>query len=103
MNEGDESFPSMVTRNKKKRIGFRYSSKKALECSRVTKRTIKVGATKLTSVTKALVFSEKLSSEKGFADFTIFESVEEIEGERIAVNFSDTVKVVEDHQRASII
>jgi hypothetical protein len=31
MNEGNGTFPSMVTRKRKKRSRFRYSTKKALE------------------------------------------------------------------------
>jgi hypothetical protein len=33
MNEGDEAIESTVTRKKKRRSGFRYSSKKVLERS----------------------------------------------------------------------
>jgi hypothetical protein len=43
MNEGDESLPSTETRKKRRGLGFRYSSKKDLERSRVKKRTAKVG------------------------------------------------------------
>jgi hypothetical protein len=43
MNEGDEAIESTVTRKKKRRSGFRYSSKKVLERSRVKRETTNVG------------------------------------------------------------
>jgi hypothetical protein len=39
MNEGDGSIPSRETRKKKKGSGFRYSSKKDLEQSKLKRAT----------------------------------------------------------------
>jgi hypothetical protein len=62
MNEGDESLPSTKTKKKRRGSGFKYSSKKDLECSRVKKRTAKAGISELAFVTKALSYSRGLSS-----------------------------------------
>ena len=56
MNELDESSVSTETRKKKRWSGFRYSSKKVLQRSRVQRETSKVGRVQLESVTKALAF-----------------------------------------------
>jgi hypothetical protein len=101
MNEGNESFPSTETRNRKKRYGFRYLSKKALECSRMTKRTTKGGGSEFTSITKALSFPNALSSEISITDLhdcttesggpPLFESVDELEGEGKEMSFGDAI------------
>ena len=54
MNEIDEA--NVSTRKKKRRSGFRYSSKKDLQRSRVRRETSKVGRIQLESVRKALTF-----------------------------------------------
>ena len=54
MNEIDEAIVS--TRKKRRRSGFRYSSKKDLQRSRVRRETSKVGGIQLESVRKALSF-----------------------------------------------
>jgi hypothetical protein len=60
MNEGGGLIPS--TEAKKKRgSGFRYSSKKDLECSKL-KRATKTRALELASVTKALSYPRAQSS-----------------------------------------
>jgi hypothetical protein len=61
MNEG-ESFPAKETRLKKRGSGFRFSSKKALECSRLT-RLAKAGGCEFTSVTRTLFYASSLPSE----------------------------------------
>lgn len=52
----------MQTKNKRRGSGFRYSNKKDLERSKVKRRTVKAGGSKLASVTKALLYSKALSS-----------------------------------------
>jgi hypothetical protein len=41
MNEGDDSVLSTETRKKKRKLGFRYSSKRVLERSRLSKSSAK--------------------------------------------------------------
>jgi hypothetical protein len=55
MNEGDGSILSKETRKRKRGSGFRYSSKKVLERSKL-KRAAKSRGSELASVTKALSF-----------------------------------------------
>jgi hypothetical protein len=54
MNEGDVSIES--TRKKKRHSGFRYSSKKALDRSKVKRMTAKVVGIQFESVTRALSY-----------------------------------------------
>jgi hypothetical protein len=61
MNEGGGLIPSRETRKKRRRLGFRYSSKKDLERSKL-KRAAKTRASELASVTKALSYPRAQSS-----------------------------------------
>jgi DNA-binding transcriptional MerR regulator len=61
MNEGNGSILSKETRKRKRGSGFRYSSKKDLERSKL-KRAAKSRGSKLASVTKALSFPFAQSS-----------------------------------------
>jgi hypothetical protein len=61
MNEGGGSIPSREARKKKRGSGFRYSSKKDLERSKL-KRAAKTRASELASVTKALSYPRAQSS-----------------------------------------
>jgi hypothetical protein len=61
MNEGDGSILSKETRKRKRGSGFRYSSKKVLERSKL-KRAAKSRGSELASVTKALSFPISQSS-----------------------------------------
>jgi hypothetical protein len=101
MNEGDESFPSTETRKRNRCFGFKYSSKKALERSRVMRRTIKAGGSKFTTVTKALSYPSVLVNEiriNDHHDFAIgsrgpplFESVDELKGKRKEMSYGDAI------------
>ena len=63
MNEVDESSMSTETRKKRRRSGFRYSSKKVLQRSRVQWEISKVEWIQLELVTKALAYpSETVDS-----------------------------------------
>ena len=55
MNEGSGFISSKEARKKKRRSGFRYSSKKDLECSKL-QSPAKTRASELASVTKALSY-----------------------------------------------
>jgi hypothetical protein len=91
MNEGNESFPSTATRKKRRYSGLRYSSKKALEHSRESRRTIIVGGLEFTSVTRALSYPSAQTNGTCFSNHHVFatgssrshllESVEEIHEE----------------------
>jgi DNA-binding transcriptional MerR regulator len=61
MNEGNGSILSKETRKRKRGSGFRYSSKKDLERSKL-KRVAKSRGSELASVTKALSFPFAQSS-----------------------------------------
>jgi DNA-binding transcriptional MerR regulator len=61
MNEGDGTILSRETRKKKRGSGFRYSSKKDLELSKL-KKAAKSRGSELASVTKALSYPRAQSS-----------------------------------------
>lgn len=52
---------SSVARKRKRRSGFRFSSRKVLERSRVKRKTSRVEGFQLESVTKELLFSCEIS------------------------------------------
>ena len=58
MNEGVEAIELTQTRKKRRRSCFRFSSRKALNRSRVQREAAKVGGYQFESVTKALSFEE---------------------------------------------
>jgi DNA-binding transcriptional MerR regulator len=62
MNEGEESIPSTEVRKKRRASGFRYSSKKDLDRSRVKRLAAKARGIKLDTVTKALSYPGTQSS-----------------------------------------
>jgi hypothetical protein len=97
MNEGDEAIESMVTRKKKRRSGFRYSSKKVLEPSRVKRETTNVGRIQFKSVTKALSYPSEIgdivhhdcSVRSGFP--LCLDSVEELDGDGVELNYGNAI------------
>jgi hypothetical protein len=98
MNDLGESVPSTETRKKKRCSGFRYSSKKALERSKLSKKTAKAGGSEFTTVTKALTFSSTLSSEidhpdcaSGSSGRPLCDSVLENDGVRVESSFANLV------------
>ena len=95
MNEIDEA--NVSTRKKRRRSGFRYSSKKDLQRSRVRRETSKVGGIQLELVRKALSFPSEIvdtvhhdsvpgSSLQPFPDI-----VEEHEGDGIELTCSHDI------------
>jgi hypothetical protein len=58
-----ELVPSTETRKKKRGSGFRFSSKKVIDRSRLAKKTAKAGGSESSVVAKVLTFSSALSSE----------------------------------------
>jgi hypothetical protein len=65
MSEADGTIPTTVTRKRKRGFGFRYSSKKALQRSRLSKEISKGGVLELGSARKALTYPSELMSEIG--------------------------------------
>jgi hypothetical protein len=84
MNEGGGLIPSRETRKKRRRSGFRYSSKKDLERSKLT-RAAKTRASELASVTKALSYPRAQSSGgvSGSGGPFCLEGVQEQDGEEV--------------------
>ena len=88
MNDNDESFPSMETRKTKRCYGFRFSSKKVLEFSRLTRRIAKAGGCEFTSITRTLLYPNTIPSELCVTDIhgctatsyesPMFESVDDL-------------------------
>jgi hypothetical protein len=68
MSEADGSIPTTVTRKRRRGSGFRYSSKKVLQRSRVRREAAKGRALELGSVRKALSYPVDLLSEIGVVD-----------------------------------
>ena len=95
MNEEDEAIVSMETRKKKRHSGFRFSSKKVLERSRVKRETSKVGGIQFKSVTKALSFPSE-TCDIVHHDFvprlslpSCLDSVEELDGDGMDLSFGN--------------
>ena len=65
MSEADEKIPSAVTCKRRRGSGFRYSSRKVLQHSRVRKEVAKGTFSKLGSERKALSYPVDLLSEIG--------------------------------------
>jgi hypothetical protein len=70
MSEADGTIPTTVTRKRKRRSGFRYSSKKALQRSKLSKEISKGGVLELGSARKALTYPSELMSEIGVISLT---------------------------------
>jgi hypothetical protein len=91
MNEGNESFPSMATWKKRRRSGFRYSTRKARECSRESRRTAIASISECTPISRVLSYPSTQTSETCLSDHSTFatgsggshllESVEELHEE----------------------
>jgi hypothetical protein len=101
MNVLGESVPSTEIRKKKRGSRFRYSSKKVLERSRLSKKTAKACGSEFTTTAKALVFSSVLSSETDHPDCAtssggqpLLQSVLENEG---VMDMSSFANLVSEH------
>ena len=70
MSEADRTIPTTVTRKWKRRSGFKFSTKKALECSKLLKEIAKDRILELESVQKALTYPSLLLSEIGVVDLS---------------------------------
>jgi hypothetical protein len=87
MNEGDESIESTETRKKKRRSGFRYSSR----------RTAKVGGIQFESVTKALSYPSEIGDivhydcATGSSFLPCLDSVEEHDGDGMELSCDNAI------------
>jgi hypothetical protein len=84
MNEGGGLIPSREARKKRRGSGFRYSSKKDLDRSKL-KRSAKTRASELASVTKALSYPRAQSSGglSGLGGPLCLEGVKEQDGDEV--------------------
>jgi hypothetical protein len=110
MNECDELFPATESRKKKRGSGFRFSSKKVLDRSRL-KRLAKARGCEVTSVTRTLSYPSLIPSEVCFSDFhgsartscdsPVLVSIAESEEERKGTSNIDHIKDCEYPKTAS--
>jgi hypothetical protein len=91
MNEGDEAIESTVTRKKKRHSGFRYSSKKVLERSRVKRETTNVGGIQFKSVTKALSYPSEHDCSARSSFPLCLDSVEELDGDGVELSCGNAI------------
>jgi hypothetical protein len=93
MSERDESIPSSQTRKKRRGLGFRYSSKKDLQRSKMKRRTAKAGGSELASVTKALSYPRALPSGGGAGAGGPhgFDILEEDDGKRLELSHDNVL------------
>jgi hypothetical protein len=101
MNECDESSPAKESRKKRRGSGFRYSSKKELECSKLT-RLAKAKSCEVTSLTRTLCYPSLIPSELCVSDIygsaatscdsPVLVSIDEFEEERKEMSNIDHFK-----------
>jgi DNA-binding transcriptional MerR regulator len=112
MSETDGMIPTMVPRKQKRGSGFRYSTKKALERSKLSKEKAKDRGLELGSVRKALMYPCNLLSEIGVVDLAKYctgsfgpaslKSIDENPEERIDASIGNALSVEECSNKVSI-
>ena len=112
MSEADGTIPTTVTRKRKRHSGFRYSSKKALNRSRLLRETRKAGEFEIGSVRKALTYPCEELREIGIVDLAecstgsfgiaSLKSIEENLEEKIDANIGDVLSVEECSIKVSV-
>jgi hypothetical protein len=110
MSEADGTGPAMVTRKRKRGSGFKYSTKKALEHSKLSKEIAKGRVLELGSVRKALMYPIELLSEISVVDLRDYStgpaslhSSNKNEAERIDVSIGIADTIAECIRKVSII
>jgi hypothetical protein len=113
MSEADGTIPSTVTRKRKRRSGFKFSTKKALERSKLSKEIATGRVLELGSVQKALTYPNSLLSEIGVVDLAdcsigsfgiiSLHSVEESQEEITDAGLGNVRSDIECHNTVSII
>jgi hypothetical protein len=113
MSEADGKGPTIVTKKWKRRSGFRYSTKKVLERSKLSREIAKGRVPELGSVKKALTYPSKLWSDIDIVDLGDFSTgsigpaslhlVDENQEERIDASIGNIVSIDECSNKVSII
>jgi hypothetical protein len=113
MSEAYGTFSTTVTWKRKRGSRFRYSTKKALEHSRLSKQKAKGRVLEFASMTKALTYPSALLSEIGVVDLgdcstgsiglASLHSVDENQEERIDACIGNVVSVIECSNEVNII
>jgi hypothetical protein len=110
MSEVDAKGPTTVTRKRKRGSGFRYSSKKVLDRSKLSKEAARGRVLELGSVKKALTYLVELLSEIGVVDLgdcstrpASLHSVDENDAEGIDVRVGIADTIAEYIRKVSII
>ena len=110
MSKADGTIPTTVTRKRKRGSGFRFSTKKALQHSRVRREASKGRLLELGSVTKVLSYPVELLNEIGVVDLgdcsnrpASLHSVDENEVERIEESIEIGNTIVGCIKKVSII
>jgi hypothetical protein len=110
MSEVDAKGPTTVTWKRKRGSGFRYSSKKVLDRSKLSKEAARGRVLELGSVKKALTYLVELLSEIGVVDLgdcstrpASLHSVDENDAEGIDVRVGIADTIAEYIRKVSII
>jgi hypothetical protein len=113
MSEADGKGPTTMTTKWKRGSGFRYSTKKALERSKLSREIAKGRVPELGSMRKALIYPSELWSNIGIVDLGNFSSgsigpaslhlVDKNQEERIDASIGNIVLVDECSNKVSII
>jgi hypothetical protein len=113
MSEADGMIPTTVTRKRKRGSGLKYSTKKALERSKLLKERAKGRVLELGSVRKALTYPSALLSGMGVVDLADCSAgsfgqlslhlVDEHQQERTDAGLGNLVSDVECYKIVSII
>jgi hypothetical protein len=110
MSEANGTIPTMVTRKRKRGSGIKFSTKKALERSKLSKEIAKGRVLELGSVKKALTYPINLLCEIGVVDLgdcstrpASLHSINENEAEGIYVSIGIADTVAECIKEVSII
>jgi hypothetical protein len=92
MKECDESINATGSRKKKRRSGFRFSSQKVLDRSRLTRLT-KAGVCEIKSVTRTLSYPSDTQCIAGASfESPVLASIDEFEEERTEASKVDQLK-----------
>lgn len=113
MSEAKRMFSTMLTGKRKRGFGFRSSTKKTLEHSKLSKKTAKGRVLEFASVTKALRYRSALLNEIGVVDLrdcstgsiglASLYSIDENQEERIDESIGNIVLVDECSNKVIII
>lgn len=109
MNLGDETIVSTVARRKRRRSGFRFSSKKVLERSRVKRVASKVGGSQIESVTRALSYPCEVGDiihhhcAPGSNLPTCLDRVVEADGDRVDLSSGSAVTLGCSNQKVCVL